>query len=586
MASKSINEHSAFTGSASDVNILVQEKSQGTDHLQAEHKKAGLSDILLSPTIGQDTDKAPTNKAVDDAISALGDRVDAIEETLMGENEITVQYPDDGNYSSLMPNKVPLRALKYAEVPRLRGKSRAWNQLYKFKGTGSATEYGITFTYNSDGTVVVGSSSAQTATGLAVIDISNSLGNYGLNHKILVMGCPSGGSSSTYWLGGINSGEGRFDEKDTGSGTIISVGSTYGLKDIIINIESGTTINSAITFRPIVRDLTLIFGAGNEPSTVADALAQLPALGQYNPYDDGSLVSTTVEGVEAVGVNIWDEEWEVGDYNASNGEKVPAASLMRCKNRIPIRPSATYYIKCPNVTYTYYYDVNGDYLNGGVSHTANSSFTVPSNAYYMTFNTNSAYGTTYNNNIQICDNNYTDKTTSHPYVHDTLSLPEPVTLRSARSAADEYTPESGEVVRNNSDEKTLSSIGLSGWDSSTKTYVLTSSVWKKPATNNDIADIVCSHYQVVSRNNLLNYPKCACMNNTGTLIIRDASWTGSGDTIEGTIVYALATPTTESIDPVLNNFLEVEGGGTIETIQTQSPVIDNCLDVTYDIIPQ
>ena len=71
MAGKAINEHSAFTGSASDVNILVQEKSQGTDHLQAEHKKVGLSDILLSPTIGQDTNKAPTNKAVDDAINAI-----------------------------------------------------------------------------------------------------------------------------------------------------------------------------------------------------------------------------------------------------------------------------------------------------------------------------------------------------------------------------------------------------------------------------------------------------------------------------------------------------------------------------------
>ena len=50
--------------------------------------------------------------------------------------------------------------------------------------------------------------------------------------------------------------------------------------------------------------------------------------------------------------------------------------------------------------------------------------------------------------------------------------------------------------------------------------------------------------------------------------------------------YELVSPTTESIDHVPDPFLEVEGGGTVETIQTQSPVIDNCLDVTYDIIPQ
>lgn len=54
------------------------------------------------------------------------------------------------------------------------------------------------------------------------------------------------------------------------------------------------------------------------------------------------------------------------------------------------------------------------------------------------------------------------------------------------------------------------------------------------------------------------------------------------------ILYELATPLSDEqvCDPIPDNFLKVECGGTVETIQTQTPVIDNCLDVTYDIIPQ
>ena len=83
--------------------------------------------------------KTYVNQDVNTAINAINTRVTNIEETLMGENEVTVQYPSDSTYSSLMPNRVPSRALKFAEVPRLMGKSRSWNQLVQNGNFSSGT---------------------------------------------------------------------------------------------------------------------------------------------------------------------------------------------------------------------------------------------------------------------------------------------------------------------------------------------------------------------------------------------------------------------------------------------------------------
>ena len=49
-------------------------------------------------------------------------------------------------------------------------------------------------------------------------------------------------------------------------------------------------------------DLTLMFGAGNEPSTVEEFEALFPEA--YYPYNAGELISNDAEAVESVGFNI------------------------------------------------------------------------------------------------------------------------------------------------------------------------------------------------------------------------------------------------------------------------------------------
>ena len=49
-------------------------------------------------------------------------------------------------------------------------------------------------------------------------------------------------------------------------------------------------------------DLTLMFGAGNEPATVSEFEALFPEV--YYPYNAGELISNDAEAVESVGFNL------------------------------------------------------------------------------------------------------------------------------------------------------------------------------------------------------------------------------------------------------------------------------------------
>ena len=471
-------------------------------------------------------------------------------------------------------NAVPTGKASYGLVEKIVGKTRAWNSLYDKKSATTTTANGIDFKVNSDGTITVGGSSAQTATGLIIFKCNvSSLSNYGLNHKILVLGCPSGGSSSTYYLGGMNSGDGRFDDKDTGGGTIISVGSTYGLKQIIINIESGTTINSAITFRPIVRDLTLIFGSGNEPATVADALTALPALGQYNAYNAGTLVSTTLDGVESISRNL-----VTGTY--VNETSNPYSTVLRAE--FDIKPSTQYTLSFVgangNIVYvndnidSSYHQITCTGARQSVTFTTKA--TIPSNEHNE--NGWSILKNHSNNTVVASFSDVQIELGSsaseyYPHVLDTLSLPS-VTLRSDGSYPDVVQVDSGNIDRN------CIEIDLT-------TFVQSGNLWL--GSNNTAypygvgnAIFVCSNPNYVGG----NWNSIGSVNNeiavspTGmiALCLLDTS-----ESPTGKIVIRRYEPTTESVSPVPNNTILTEGGGTINTIQTQSPVIDNCLDVGY-----
>lgn len=128
--------------------------------------------------------------------------------------------------------------------------------------------------------------------------------------------------------------------------------------------------------------------------------------------------------VTRTGANIWEEEWEVGSYNTSTGAKTTVTDRIRCKNKIAVRPNVTYCIRASaGGGSVLFYGIDGTtFLSSQtVSWLGGTTFTTPSNCYFVTFMSYANYGTTYNNDISI---NYPSTDTSyHAYTGTTATIP-------------------------------------------------------------------------------------------------------------------------------------------------------------------
>lgn len=188
-----------------------------------------------------------------------------------------------------------------------------------------------------------------------------------------------------------------------------------------VGIQTNSVENETSSYRNYVCfDLTAMFG-----STIADYIYSLEQANagdgvawfrkyfpkNYYEYNSGELIS--VSGLTAhkmTGFNQWDEEWEVGDISASDGTNAVSTVIIRSKNYIPLVSDAVYYFKAgdwgaDNNVRTRFYDTDKNYIGyvqeGGSPVIKNSTFTPPKNARYMRFTSNVNYGATYKNDICI-----------------------------------------------------------------------------------------------------------------------------------------------------------------------------------------
>lgn len=112
----------------------------------------------------------------------------------------------------------------------------------------SGTQNGITFTVNADNSITVNG----TNTGVALARFINNNGPMDLSgQRMILSGCPAGGSPTTYALRVYEQGTGK--EYDTGSGvTFTGANNNY----IGIYIAAGATLNN-VTFYPMVRPASI-----------------------------------------------------------------------------------------------------------------------------------------------------------------------------------------------------------------------------------------------------------------------------------------------------------------------------------------
>lgn len=87
------------------------------------------------------------------------------------------------------------------------------------------------------------------------------------DHIYYLSGCPAGGSTASYdlaiYVGGV------LSITDIGSGAIAKA-SSNGLITVYAVIQAGIDVDGFV-WRPSIVDLTVTFGAGNEPTSVTDA---------------------------------------------------------------------------------------------------------------------------------------------------------------------------------------------------------------------------------------------------------------------------------------------------------------------------
>lgn len=87
------------------------------------------------------------------------------------------------------------------------------------------------------------------------------------------------------------------------------------------------------------------------------------------------------------GINIFNEQWESGAFQAGTGQKIANAAWSRSVDFISVKPNTSYYFYVEGVTtpesyYIFYYDANKSYITHE-QRIDNNIKTIPANCYYI-----------------------------------------------------------------------------------------------------------------------------------------------------------------------------------------------------------
>lgn len=382
-----------------------------------------------------------------------------------------------------------------------------------------------------------------------------------------------------YWIYPISLPEGTYKlsatlrtGKTAVTGAVVAFaksGTKYAdFDNFVLALDTDGTIKSAspVTITSSDSPVLAFFGTKELFYAVMDAYEVQLELGStataWTPYaNECPITGFTGAEITAKGVNLWDEEWEVGTYDGS-GNPSSANDRIRTKNYIPVRGGATYSFVAPSGVVCYWYDSIKTFIStNNVS--ANATYTVPTTACYLRFRMGTVYGTTYNNDISI---NYPSTDTEY---HASVGVTNDITWQDAAGTvyggALEYL--GGDMWRLT---KTMQSgdMGDLTWtyDTTTLSVPVFYSSNFNPSKKLGSDNMVSPCYKTVNTRGYLvnNDFALAPWNNTnsGHIGVRDSRYTDAAaftTAVTGTqLVYELATPvvydlTGEELATVLGN---------------------------------
>lgn len=218
-------------------------------------------------------------------------------------NGITHQFETDSDtaYQKTVPTGGKLMSVK-----NIGGRSIVFNQSFQpRKGANS----GVTVTADSDGTITINGTSTESYINFRdVTPEENKIGKYAF--KLLILNNPDNISMKFGFLNRSDS----TPAITSGSSTVIynqtqheiSLGKATGISGFVV----GTVFND-VKIKIQIFDLTLMFGSGNEPTSVEEFEKIFPA--DYYPYNAGEIISAGTEEIVEQGRNLINAD----DYYAS-----------------------------------------------------------------------------------------------------------------------------------------------------------------------------------------------------------------------------------------------------------------------------
>lgn len=211
-------------------------------------------------------------------------------------NGITHRFETDSDtaYAKTVPTGGKLMSVK-----SVGGRSIVFNQIFQPR---KEANNGVTATADSDGTITLnGTVTASYFNFRDVTPEQNKVGKYAF--KLLIMNNPDDISMKFGFLNRSQS----TPAITRGSAVLIYNQTQYetslGKSTGVSGLTAGTVFNN-VKIKIQIFDLTQMFGAGNEPSTVEEFEVMFPA--EYYPYNAGEIVSAGTESVVEQGKNLCD----------------------------------------------------------------------------------------------------------------------------------------------------------------------------------------------------------------------------------------------------------------------------------------
>ena len=214
-------------------------------------------------------------------------RVDALYSIGQG---VTHRFETDTDtaYAKTVPTGAKLMSVK-----SVGGRSIVWNQLVQ-STSNEITGAGVKATFSNDGIVTLNGTATTTGNAVSVQPVKNQKG-----HKYLMVANPLSG---VYGKDQLLFSSQSYGQDSTGHGAIITNESSNAKWYYTLYVCKDVTYDN-VKLQPQIFDLTQMFGAGNEPSTVEEFEKMFPA--DYYPYTAGEIVSAGTESIVEQGKNLF-----------------------------------------------------------------------------------------------------------------------------------------------------------------------------------------------------------------------------------------------------------------------------------------